>query len=105
MGLEAEIGSLEIGKLADVIVVKLNSLHSTPRPSDLVSLIVYSAQPTDIDAVVVDGDVVMQERKLLTIDQQQIIADANHEACLLMARAGLNQVLGTLGDREMERNF
>ncbi len=105
MGLEAEIGSLEIGKRADVVVVKLNSLHCTPRPTDLASVLVYSAQPTDVDAVVVDGDLLMRERKLLTIDQQQIIESANQEAWLLMARAGLSPVSGTLEDQEMERNF
>jgi len=98
MGLEAEIGSLEIGKRADVIVVRLNSLHSTPRPTDLVSIIVYSAQPTDIDTVVIDGDLVMRERKLLTIDQQRVIEDANHEAWLLLARAGISHSSGTLED-------
>lgn len=104
MGLEAEIGSLELGKRADVVVVKLNSLHATPRPTDLASVLVYSAQPTDIHAVVIDGDLLMRGRKLLTIDEQQVIESANQEAWLLMARAGLSQVSGTLKDQELNRN-
>ncbi len=92
MGLEAEIGSLEIGKRADVIVVRLNALHSTPRPTDLASVLVYSAQAADVDTVIIDGDLLMRERKLLAIDQQQVTDEANREASLLMARAGLSQV-------------
>jgi hypothetical protein len=65
---------------------------------------VYSAQPTDIHAVVIDGDLLMRGRKLLTIDEQQMIESANQEAWLLMARAGLSQVSGTLKDQEMNRN-
>jgi 5-methylthioadenosine/S-adenosylhomocysteine deaminase len=96
MGLESEIGSLEIGKRADVIVVKLNSVHSTPRPADLLSVLVYSAQPADVRAVIVDGELVMRERKLLTIDQQQVTEDATREASRLMARARLSRVSDTL---------
>src|SRR5919112_2654540 len=54
LGLEQEVGSLEIGKRADVAIVNLNRLHSTPRPADLVSSIVYSAQATDVETVIID---------------------------------------------------
>src|SRR5882762_10405333 len=55
LGLENEIGSLEIGKRADVIVVKLNSLHLIPKVADVVSTIVYASQPEDVKNVVIDG--------------------------------------------------
>jgi cytosine/adenosine deaminase-related metal-dependent hydrolase len=62
------------------------------------SVLVYSAQPADVDTVLVDGDLVMREGKLLAIDQQQVTEDATREALLLMARAGLSQVSDKLED-------
>ena len=59
LGLGNEIGSLEVGKRADVIVVRMDSLHSTPHPADLVSAITYSAQSSDVETVIIDGQLVM----------------------------------------------
>jgi 5-methylthioadenosine/S-adenosylhomocysteine deaminase len=89
LGLESEIGSLEKGKRADVIVLDLNRLHSSPRPVDIISGIVYSAQPGDVKTVIIDGQVVMRDRKLMTMDEQQVIDEANQEAELLSKRVGL----------------
>ena len=86
MGLEAEIGSLEVGKKADLSVVRLDRLHSTPA-SDVVSALVYSVEAEDVDTVVIDGNLVMQARKLLTISEAQTITTANAEAKKLMDRA------------------
>src|SRR5436190_5669375 len=57
LGLEKEIGSLETGKRADVIVVDLARLQSTPAP-DVMSALVYSALPSDVRTVIIDGRVV-----------------------------------------------
>lgn len=92
MGLANEIGSLEVGKRADVIVVDLQQLHSTPSPLDIVSSVVYSAQASDVTAVVIDGEPVMNSRQLLTLNEQQIIEEAGFEAQLLLQRAGIQQV-------------
>ncbi|MGA9997406.1 MAG: 5'-deoxyadenosine deaminase [Pyrinomonadaceae bacterium] len=89
LGLEHEIGSLETGKRADVILVKLDNLHSSPHPSDIASAIVYSAQPADVETVIIDGRTVMRERKLLTLDEQEVLTEANQESSLLMKRAGI----------------
>lgn len=88
LGLEQEIGSLETGKRADVIIVNLSCLHSTPRPSDLASAIVYSAQGSDVRSVIIDGRLVMLERELLTMDERAVIEEANLESRLLLERAG-----------------
>ena len=90
LGLEKEIGSIEVGKRADVIVVDLNRPHSSPRRDDVVSALVYSAQPSDVRATIIDGQIVMREGKLLTLDEASVIADANREASALAARAGLS---------------
>ena len=66
---------METGKRADVIVVNLNSLHSTPCARDLVSALVYSAQTTDVESVVIDGRLVLNDRKLLTLDEKRSVLD------------------------------
>ncbi|HYJ86974.1 MAG TPA: 5'-deoxyadenosine deaminase [Pyrinomonadaceae bacterium] len=89
LGLEDEIGSLEAGKRADVIVVDLNSLQSTPHVKDLVSALVYSGQTSDVQSVVIDGQILMKDRKLLTIDEGSVIAEAAKEGAELFSRAGI----------------
>lgn len=86
LGLEQEIGSIEAGKRADVIVVDLNRLHSSPSP-DVVSALVYSAQSSDVRTTIIDGCLVMRDRQLLTLDEPGVMKDANREASALAARA------------------
>jgi 5-methylthioadenosine/S-adenosylhomocysteine deaminase len=90
LGLENEIGSLEIGKRADVILINLDHLHTSPRASDVVSSIVYAAQSSDIETVIIDGRIVMRDRHLLTIDEDEIIREATREARALTKRARLS---------------
>lgn len=80
IGLQDEIGSIEVGKKADLILLNLNQIHSLPHP-DLVSTIVYSTQPSDVETVLIDGQVVMQDRRLLTLDESAIVTQAE-EICL-----------------------
>ena len=89
LGLGSQIGSLEIGKRADVIIVELRELHTAPRGDDTVSTIVYSAQTTDVAAVIVEGEVLMKDRKLLRLDERGVIDEANRESRLLLKRAGV----------------
>ena len=89
LGLDSEIGSLEVGKRADVILVKLDEPHTSPSPGDLISAVVYAASSSDVGTVIIDGNIVMRDRNLLTLDQQGIIHEANREAGLLMRRAGI----------------
>src|SRR6185369_4853877 len=88
LGLADEIGSLEVGKRADLIVVDLDRIHSTP-PADVVSALVYSAQPEDVRTSIIDGRIVMRDRELLTMDEAGIIETANREAITLKQRAGI----------------
>ncbi len=86
MGLDAEIGSLEVGKRADVAVVRLGRLHTTPA-ADVVSALVYGAEANDVDTVVIDGRLVMRDGKLLTLDEATVVAEAAAEAKELVIRA------------------
>jgi cytosine/adenosine deaminase-related metal-dependent hydrolase len=89
LGLETQIGSLETGKRADVIVVNLDSLHSAPHERNLVSALVYSAQTADVQSVIIDGEIVMKDRKLPTLDEAAVFADATRESRELIKRAGI----------------
>lgn len=89
LGLQNEIGSLETGKRADVIVVRMNSIHSAPTTNNPASILVYSAQPADVEAVIIDGELVVGKGKMLIMDEQSVVEEANHEAKRLFDRAGL----------------
>lgn len=86
LGLDAEIGSLEAGKRADVAIVRMDKLHMTPV-AEVVSTLVYAAAATDVDTVMVDGRLVMRDRALLTLDESDVVTRANVEAGELMKRA------------------
>src|SRR5712664_281553 len=90
LGLEKEIGSLEIGKRADVIVVNLAQAHSIPARDDVISALVYSAGSSDVRTTIIDGRVVMRAGQLLTLNEADVIAEANREAGALTKRAGLS---------------
>ncbi len=89
LGLDDQIGSLETGKRADVVIVNLNSLHSAPASIGLVSSLVYSAQSSDVMSVLVDGEILMEERQLLTLDEKTVLHDAAREGDDLVRRAGI----------------
>jgi 5-methylthioadenosine/S-adenosylhomocysteine deaminase len=90
LGLEKEIGSLETGKRADVIVVDVAQLHSSPRHDDVVSALVYSAVAADVRTTIIDGQVLMLDGELLALDESVVIEEANREADALRARAGIS---------------
>jgi 5-methylthioadenosine/S-adenosylhomocysteine deaminase len=79
LGAEASIGSLEVGKKADLIVLDLNQPHLTPL-YNIPSHLVYAANGADVIHSVINGRVVMERRKLLTIDEQDILARARETA-------------------------
>jgi 5-methylthioadenosine/S-adenosylhomocysteine deaminase len=90
LGLEKEIGSLETGKRADVIVVDVAQLHSSPQHDDVVSALVYSAVAADVRTTIIDGQVLMRDGELLALDENVVIDEANREANALRARAGIS---------------
>src|SRR4029078_9441254 len=90
LGLDKEIGSLEVGKKGDLSVIQLDRLHTSPRPTDLLSAVVYSAVASDVKTVLVDGLILMRQRELVTLDERKVIEEANSETVRLMGRAGVN---------------
>jgi 5-methylthioadenosine/S-adenosylhomocysteine deaminase len=75
LGMEKEIGSLEVGKKADVIILDLNKPHLQPV-YNIVSHLVYSATGADVRDVIIDGKVIMENRRLLTLDEEEILRKA-----------------------------
>lgn len=75
---EDELGSLEVGKKADIVLVKQDNIHSAPNMHvDVVANLVYATRASDVQTTIINGKVVMKDRELLTIDEQQLIKDAN----------------------------
>ena len=88
LGLEGEVGSLEVGKRADVTVVELGRLHTTPRPKSS-RRIVYAAEARDVRDVLIDGRVVLRDGELQTLDEREVVAEATRQYELLAARSGI----------------
>ena len=91
LGLEQEIGSLEVGKKADLAVIDLNRLHTTPSPNPI-STLVYAATGGEVDTVVIDGKIVVEQGQLLTMDEDEVIEQAQQHAQALYTRAGVEIV-------------
>ena len=79
LGMEKTIGSLEAGKRADLITVSTRAARQTPM-YDPVSHLVYVTRGDDVQNTVVNGKVLMRARRLLTLDRDAVIADANRLA-------------------------
>ena len=77
--MDKEIGSLEPGKKADIIILGLDAPHAAPL-YDVYSQIVYALKASDVETVIIGGHPVMQNRRLLTLDQAAIIARAREFA-------------------------
>jgi len=88
LGLDAQVGSLEKGKLADLVIVNPWRPHSAPAP-DPVSTLVYATQSRDVEHVFVGGEPVVQGGRLLTLDSERVVARARELAPRLARRAGI----------------
>ncbi|MBI3268389.1 MAG: 5'-deoxyadenosine deaminase [Planctomycetes bacterium] len=86
LGVDAEVGSLERGKRADIVLLDLGRAHVVPG-DDLYAQLVYSARSTDVRTVLVDGRVVVRDGRVLSLDEGQVVADARAELARLLERA------------------
>jgi cytosine/adenosine deaminase-related metal-dependent hydrolase len=89
MGIGDKIGSLEPGKLADLILINLHELGLTPHTNP-VSNLVYSGSGEYVDTVIVNGRILMQDKHLLTLDETKVMKDARKHSTELMERAGID---------------
>lgn len=88
LGLERDIGSLEIGKRADVIVVRTDGAHCEPG-GDVCSRLVFACKSSDVRHVLVDGALLVVEHRHVRADAEAVVRRARTEARKLALRAGL----------------
>jgi 5-methylthioadenosine/S-adenosylhomocysteine deaminase len=72
LGLENEIGSIEVGKKADIILIDINSANMVPDSSSLSSNVIYSANGSNVDTTICNGKILMENKKLTVLDEQEI---------------------------------
>ena len=87
IGLEHEIGSLEVGKKADIAILDLNDFHTYPSfDVDIISRIVYSATRADVVTTIINGKIVMENRIMKTLDKQLVLSESNRVMQRLVKR-------------------
>lgn len=89
MGIDNRIGSLESGKLADVILIDMHELGFTPTVNP-VSNLVYSGSGQSVDTVIVNGKILMRNKQLLTLDIETVMSNARTHIVNLLERAGID---------------
>ena len=82
---DKEIGSIEIGKKADMILIDMDKPHLYPR-HNIISSLAYSVQGSDVDTVIVDGKIIMEKREIKTLDAEKIMYNAEKVAKDLVNR-------------------
>ncbi|MEM2991460.1 MAG: amidohydrolase [Halobacteria archaeon] len=86
LGLESEIGSIEVGKKADIILIDLKEANMAPL-NRLVSQLVYCGKSYNVHTVIIDGKVVMENRKIKTVDEGEVIEKAQKVTDELVERS------------------
>lgn len=87
LGMADRIGSIEPGKRADLIVVEMLSPRQTPM-YDPISHLVYATHGDDVRTTIVEGKIVMRDRKVLTLDERAVLAEARKMAGTVRAAVG-----------------
>lgn len=85
LGIDSEVGSLEEGKKADIIIIDTNKPHICPI-HNIYSLLAYSINGADVDTTIIDGKVVMENRKILTCDEYDVMNEARRASEILFKR-------------------
>lgn len=93
LNMEDEIGSLEVGKKADIIAIDIRNANINPlhrsSVNNIYSSIVYSAAGSDVSDVIVNGRILMRDRAVLSMNRDEIILEANRASDSLLKKAGL----------------
>ncbi|MEK3837902.1 5'-deoxyadenosine deaminase [Paenibacillus sp. FSL R7-0128] len=91
VGMEDQIGSIEVGKKADLAILNLYNFHTFPSYDvDPISRIVYSATRADVETTMVDGEILMHTGRLKTIDKEVVLHEANLSIKRLLGSARLS---------------
>jgi 5-methylthioadenosine/S-adenosylhomocysteine deaminase len=88
LGIDVDVGSIELGKYADLAILDLRRAHAA-GPDDIYTRLVYSARATDVRTVLVQGQVLVDNGELKAFSEQEAIAEAMAARAALLERAGL----------------
>jgi 5-methylthioadenosine/S-adenosylhomocysteine deaminase len=83
-----DVGRLEVGAKADLVMLDLNAAHIQPV-GDVSASVVYNARGSDVDTVIVDGRVLIQNKQLVGLDEYALLAECRERAADLAKRAGV----------------
>lgn len=86
LGMEEEIGTIEVGKKADLILVDMKKPHLSPYRNPI-SHLAYSAEGSDVSTVICDGEVLMRDREVLILDEAEVIEMAENAAEDLISKS------------------
>ncbi|WP_410514175.1 5'-deoxyadenosine deaminase [Paenibacillus sp. BR2-3] len=90
VGMEDQIGSIEVGKKADLAILNLYNFHTFPSHDvDPISRIVYSATRADVETTIIDGEILMERGILKTVDKEIVLREANRSIKRLLTRTSL----------------
>ncbi|GKU78861.1 5'-deoxyadenosine deaminase [Paenibacillus sp. L3-i20] len=90
VGMGDEIGSIEVGKKADIVILNLNNFHTYPSYDvDPISRIVYSATRADVETTIIDGKIVMEHGIMKTIDRSIILREADQSIKRLLSKTNI----------------
>jgi 5-methylthioadenosine/S-adenosylhomocysteine deaminase len=94
LGMDDEIGSLEVGKKADIILIDWFRPHMAPMHMPLYR-VAYFANGNDVSTVLVNGRVLMRDRVVRSVNESEVLTLAQREADAAIRRMGLEPMLGT----------
>ena len=94
LGMEKDIGSLEVGKKADIILIDWWRPHMVPMNMPLYR-VAYFANGNDVSTVLVNGRVLMRDRRVLSVNEDEVLTMAEREANAAIARSGLKGLVET----------
>lgn len=100
LGMESEIGSLEAGKKADMILMDMLQPHAHPI-YNIYSLLVYSMKGADVESVIIDGKFVMRDRKILNMDEKSLYKKIESVAVKIREKNNLLTLKKPLKDQEL----
>ena len=92
LGMEKDLGSIEAGKKADVILLDMFKPHLFPLNMP-VYRVAYFANGNDVDTVIVNGEILMEGRRVRTVDEAEVLESAQKESDLAIQRTGLARLL------------